>query len=69
MTANQKSRWNVEPSPLPAVLDEGSESPRIREGSSRKLAHLIESWIQDPTGHDEAIWPVLERDLAETTQD
>jgi len=33
------------------------------------MARLIESWMQDPGDLDEKIWPLLERDLADTTRD
>jgi hypothetical protein len=38
----------------------------IQEGSAEKLILLIQSWIEDPSDHDEKIWPMLERDLADT---
>lgn len=32
----------------------------------RKAAALVQSWLDDPSDHDEKFWPVLEKELRDS---
>jgi hypothetical protein len=39
-----------------------------RDTKNLALAALIESWLGDESGHDEKLWPLLEKDLEEAAE-
>ena len=39
-----------------------------RDKKNLSLAALIESWLEDESGHDERFWPLLEKDLEEAAE-
>jgi len=59
---NAASGFFLVPQPARPILAKATPAPR---GSAEALLKLVEKWLAEDDGYDDAAWPVIQRDIEE----